>query len=97
MASTLPATVRLDTSLAEETLVVEADAVRSTLAAALDTTDPADVTLELTPTIVAPHGQNMPLPKRGPARSTSDGRPSQSSIVASTNSPRSRSPQLAGS
>lgn len=35
-------------------LIVEADAIRSTLAAALDTTDPADVTLELTPIVVPP-------------------------------------------
>jgi vancomycin resistance protein YoaR len=34
--------------------VLEADAVSAALAAALDTTDPADVTLELTPTVVPP-------------------------------------------
>ena len=34
--------------------IIEADAVRSTLAAALDSTDPADVTLSLTPTMVPP-------------------------------------------
>lgn len=33
---------------------LEADAVRSSLAAALDSTDPADVLLELTPTVIAP-------------------------------------------
>ncbi len=34
--------------------VLEADAVRTALAAALDSTDPADVTLQLTPTVVPP-------------------------------------------
>lgn len=43
-----------EVSPSEAGLVIEADAVRSTLAAALDTTDPADVTLELTPTVVPP-------------------------------------------
>jgi hypothetical protein len=41
-------------------------------------------------TIVAVHGQYRPPPKLVPCRSTSDGRPSQSSIVLSANATSSR-------